>query len=443
MFMNCKAKPCLAIFSALFCLVCPSPLFSNDAAVASDKATIVSSSAGNSTANSTVVENSPTRHIWENRELELSALISFDYSKPGDNRQLFQSGNFHHGNNQTLHPGRFELQLSSPFNEKTRFFSQIDFNFTDRENDNQLKIALGYLRFENVNNRSFSLDIGRIPNPIGLFPARKSAFENPLHGRPLIYDYRSSLRNDSFPKDADELAARKMGGNNLETFTRNFIADGITNSTDKKGLPVLSSENPLGIAFQTRKAGLDYTLAFTNNSPINAEAYAINNEPNVILRVDWSDFRYTRLAFNYSSGKWLDKRIEQIGVPLADKCKQTLNGLSLQYKRNSLEVLSEIMLSNLETPFQENLKTLGHYLELKHFFHPRLYGAIRQEGLDFKDIQTSAGKVSWDENIKRSEFGVGHYIDESTLSKMFYQINKHQNNDPDDNLWGLELSASF
>lgn len=381
---------------------------------------------------------------YEVRELELSALASFDYSKPGADRSLFQSGSFHQGANQTLSPGRFELQISSSFGEKTRFFSQVDFDFADRTGENSIDVALGYFRFENINNRSFSMDIGRIPNPIGLFPRRKSAFENPLYGAPLIYDYRTSLRNDSFPGSPDELVQRKMSGNSLKTFKRNFVGDGLENTSTKNGLSLISSDNPLGIAVQTRKARIDYYLAVTNNSPANSETYAINSDQNIILRLEWTDFRHTRLAISHSFGTWMDNRLTPVGNFAPEKCNQTLTNFNLQYKRNSLELSSEIMQSSFEMPgFNDNLETLGYYFEARHFFNPRFYGALRQEALDFSEIQTTTGKNDWEEDVQRTELGFGHYIDESTLSKLFYQTNKHKNNDPDDDLWGMQISASF
>ena len=76
--------------------------------------------------------------------------------------------------------------------------------------ETQPTLELAYLRFQNAFGHGNILDVGKIINPVGNFIHRKHAQFNPLYGNPLIYDYRTNLRSDSYPTNVAEILSLKI-----------------------------------------------------------------------------------------------------------------------------------------------------------------------------------------------------------------------------------------
>ena len=69
-----------------------------------------------------------------------------------------------------------------------------------------------YLRLTPWKGREVDLQAGLVPPVFGAFPRRRYAFENPLPGTPLAYQYLTNLREDSVPSRSEELVAQRGRG---------------------------------------------------------------------------------------------------------------------------------------------------------------------------------------------------------------------------------------
>ena len=160
--------------------------------------------------------------------------------------------------------------------------------------------------FQNAFGHGNILDVGKIINPLGNF-IRKNAQFNPLRN-PLIYDYRTNLRTDSYPTNTAEILNLKNNPNRNSTHTRNNIIDGIANVSDLAGMPLISPDYLTELLI-LRKDNIDYYLGISNNSLSNPTNVATSKHKNFFVKIAYAGSNKSRYGINFSAGSYLNNRV--------------------------------------------------------------------------------------------------------------------------------------
>jgi hypothetical protein len=96
---------------------------------------------------------------------------------------------------------------------------------------------------------------------------------------------------------------------------------------------------------------------------------------------------------------------------------------SLEWGWRHLTVDAELFRNRFDTPVREGgLGVTSAYLETVYTFLPGWYGALRWDTLRFEEVDTSAGKQTWDQNVERLELGVGYRATRELLVKAVGQV---------------------
>ncbi|MCJ8347098.1 hypothetical protein MJH12_16270, partial [bacterium] len=209
-------------------------------------------------------------------------------------------------------------------------------------------------------------------------------------------------------------------------------------------LTLVDRDYPTGVMLYSRKDNVDYYLAFTNGAVSQAEPDDSNNSTNVLLKMSYVGSENTRIGFNYSTGAYLNSNVAIPAGGSANDYRQTLYGFDFNYQRKRWNVMAEWMVSSFETPnVASDLDSYGYYLETQYFWNENFYGAFRLGGINFENIDTPLGQMSWDSNVARTELGFGYYLNEQVLAKFYMQLNETDTADPKDNLIGFQLAGTF
>ena len=374
------------------------------------------------------------------KDVNFSGSVAVDFLDTENQRSHFISGSRNIEGVASFDLRSLEIYLDGELSGDTVFSAQMDW-----DGDSNPTLELGYLRFQNAFGRGNILDVGKIVNPIGNFIRRKHAQFNPLYGNPLIYDYRTNLRSDSYPTNTAEILSLKNSVIRNMTHSRNNIIDGISNQSSVDGMPLLSPDYPTGLMYFSRKNSVDYYFGISNNSLSNPKDISTSKHKNFFVKLAYAGSKYSRYGLNFAAGSYLDNRVPfPDGFSSGDYLQQVI-GLDYSYKRENWNLNAEVIFNKFESPrISEDLETTGYYLEAQYFWERRFYGAMRIGGLIFGDVSPINGSnTSWDEDIDRLEFGLGYYLNEDILTKLFVQNNSSNNESLKDNLFGLQLNAVF
>ena len=210
-------------------------------------------------------------------------------------------------------------------------------------------------------------------------------------------------------------------------------------------MPLLSPDYPTGLTYYSRKDNIDYYLGISNNSLSNPTNIATSKHKNVFIKIAYAGSDHSRYGINFSAGSYLDNRVPFPDGFSSGDYLQKMIGIDYSYKREKLNLNAEFVFNNFESPrITEDLETIGYYIEAQYFLKQKFYGALRIGGLIFGDISSINGTpTSWENDIDRSEFGLGYYFNEDILTKFFVQNNNSDNTSLEDNLFGLQLNAIF
>lgn len=373
-------------------------------------------------------------------KIQFSGMAAIDFMDAEGARSHLLSGNRSLTGNSSFDVQKLELYFDANLKDDAHFYGQLDWDGRDNP-----ELSLAYLRFDNAFNHGSSIDFGKILNPVGSFSRRQNPQFNPLYGNPLIYDYRTNLRSDSYPANAAELVALKGNANRNITHIRNFVVDTVASPSGVDGMPLINPDYPTGLVFYDQKNNVDYYLGITNNSLSSDADIAGSNYKNILVKIGYTGARNNKISFSYSSGSYLDSRAPMPNGFSPGDYLQTLYGVDYQYTHDRWKVHSELVWNTFESPrIFNDLETFGYYLEGQYFWEHNTYTALRVGGLAFNDVLPLGGvATSWDDDVSRVEFGLGHYINEDILGKLFIQNTSQDRVDLKDNLFGLQVAAVF
>jgi hypothetical protein len=227
---------------------------------------------------------------------------------------------------------------------------------------------------------AFTLDIGKMPHPVGTFAARRFATRNPLIGEP-------------------------------------------------DGYPVVY---PVGAQLSGASAHFDFRIAAVT-LPVSHAGYV--PDPGAALRpavgAGFTPFTGLRIGGSATWGPYLNA-----GLPASllagqqwQHFQQRVGALDLAYSYDHLELHAEWARAGYDVPgFTDQLVGETWYAEAKYVLGPRVFVAARVERNNYPFIQPS-GATTWvgrDTDFNDGEIGVGYRFSASLLAKLSYRADRWQ-----------------
>jgi hypothetical protein len=281
-----------------------------------------------------------------------------------------------------------------------------------------------YARIRPWARRAFDIQAGRIPPTFGAFAHRTYAWENPLIGYPLAYQYLTSLRPDSLPANADDLL--KMRGRGwLSHFS-------IGNVEPQQGVPLVSILRwDTGVQVHAASDLAEATASVTAGTLSNPVFPDDNGGRQFAGRLALHPLVGLVIGASAAHGPFVSSSAARsaTGGDGGDAFAQTAWGGDVEYSRGYYlvrveTVFSQWTLPSVEAPFINGpLTALATSVEGRYKITAGLYGAARLDHLGFSEVTGSAGRTTWDAPVSRVEVGGGYSIQRNLVLKLSYQHN--------------------
>ena len=218
----------------------------------------------------------------------------------------------------------------------------------------------------------------------------------------------------------------------------------------------LSSRNPLigqpylytraypwGAKVMGSAGWLDYQLAWIDPSGSDGDYQAI--EPDSAFRPALSagvtPFTGLRFGLSWTRGPYLNSAMNEY-LPGGSQWRdydQTVLGFDFQFSRGYLEFNGQLLRTGREVPYQDHdPEDATYFLELKYTWTPRLYGALRYQGVEVTYVDYAAHHYWYTETsrFKALEVGLGYRFSPDLLLKVAYEAD-----DWDDSGYGYARNA--
>jgi hypothetical protein len=269
-----------------------------------------------------------------------------------------------------------------------------------------------YVRVRPWASRDIDIDAGRIPTAFGAFLDRSYGAANPLIGYPLSYQYLTSLREDSLPRNADQLlAARGRGW---------FIAYPVGDVEPSTGMPVVSGfqyDTGVRVTIGGDDARAQVLGSLTTGTLAYPRLADDNGSPQAAGRVVLRPAVGLALGVSGARGAYIPDHVRTVlpGDLGSRQYSQRAFGADAEYSRDHWLVRSELIVSTwempaLEWPELDTLTTRSFLAEGRYTILPQLYAAARYDRLWFSTIAGSTRRDTWDANVSRVEVGIGYRV---------------------------------
>lgn len=315
-------------------------------------------------------------------------------------------------------PYRARLHADIAASDVLRVYTQ--FVVTDA-NSADIRPYGAYLSWAPNAERDLQVVAGKIPWFIGTYGPRTYSDKKPLIGTPLMYQYRSTLRSDRIPPNADALLAAAGTGQ----YGPVYDASG----RGYKGMPVLYDACwSMGAMVVGSASGFEYSGGVTQGPPSAPAAGPDGNSAkNLLGRLGWSPHPALRVGVSGSYGGYMNRSFESQIPPDQDvnDYRQRIVMADLQITGARAELIAEAFANRWNTPTVGNLDNWGGYVEGKYGFDFGGWLAGRYEWMNFDEIADSGGTLhTWDANIFRYEVGGGYRFTKAVQAKFVYQHNQ-------------------
>ncbi len=280
-----------------------------------------------------------------------------------------------------------------------------------------------YLRLRPWSARELDVQAGLVPPVFGAFPRRRYAYDNPLPSLPLAYQYLTDLRKDAVPARAEELVAQRGRG----WLLRYPVGDAYPAS----GLPLVSGEKwDTGVEVRLGARPWSLALAVTQGTLSKPLADDDNGGKQVSGRLAWTPSPAVVAGVSGATGEFLSGELQD-DLPAAARgtYRQQALGIDVEWSAGFWIVRAEAVLSRWRLPaleatlIEHPLPALGLYAEARYKLRPGLFLAGRVERLGFSEIDSAAGRRTWDAPVTRLEAGAGWSPLRHALVKASWQHN--------------------
>ena len=280
-----------------------------------------------------------------------------------------------------------------------------------------------YLRVRPWSGRAFDVQAGLVPPVFGSFPRRRYAYDNPLPSVPLVYQYLTVLRDDAVPSRAEDLVAQRGRGWRV----RYPVGD----SYAGPGQPVVNGEKwDTGLEVRLGERPWSLAAAVTQGTLSNPLTRDDNGGKQVAARVARAPSPALAVGVSGATGEFLSDEVQHALPPAArGTCRQQALGVDLEWAAGYWIVRAEAIWSRWRVPpleptlIEHPLPALGAYGEARYKLRPGLFLAGRVERLGFAEIDSAAGRATWDAPVTRVEVGAGWSPWRYVLLKTSWQHN--------------------
>jgi len=306
------------------------------------------------------------------------------------------------------------------------------------------QVTGAYARYRPFLTSDLNIIAGKIPWSIGAFGSRALSSENPLVGRPLLYQHHTTLSWYAVPPNADALiavAGRGQSGVNYSGGSGGF-----------PGMPVVDESYwDAGVVASGSRGPLELALGVENGAPGWAStAEDDNGGKSVLGRLGFSPVPALRVGVSGSHGPYLhdDANAKLPPGTSVSGLPQDLAMADLEFDHGHGEWRAEGYRNQWKTATVGNLQVTGFFVEGRQSLSAKLYAAARYEQMRFSDLANSGGvAVPWDRNVDRLEAGLGFRPQRGVILKAVYQrewerADALHGEEPYD-LIGGQLSVSF
>jgi hypothetical protein len=281
-----------------------------------------------------------------------------------------------------------------------------------------------YLRLRPWAGRELDLQAGLVPPVFGAFPRRRYAYDNPLPSLPLAYQYLTDLREDAVPARAEELVAQRGRGW--------LVRYPVGSSEAGPGLPLVNAERwDAGVEIRLGREPVSLAVAVTQGTLCYPRVEDDNGGKQVSARLAWTPSPALVAGVSGAAGEFLSGEV-QGALPEAGRAathRQEALGLDLQWSAGYWILRAEAVWSRWSLPaidatrIEAPLDALGLYTEARYKLRPGLYLAGRAERLGFSEVDSAAGRLTWDAPVTRVEAGAGWSPRRHVLLKASWQHN--------------------
>lgn len=230
----------------------------------------------------------------------------------------------------------------------------------------------------------------------------------------------------------------------------------------------LSTQNPLiaqpylyttGYPWGAKVAGsaswFDYQAALIDPSGSDPDHQEIEPDSafRPVLGFGVTPFTGLRFGLSWTQGPYLNRETNPY-LPAGHQWRdydQRILGFDFQFSRGYLELNGQVLHTRYDVPYQDNSDDTTYYLELKYTWTPRLYGAVRYQGVEASYVAYPEHTYWYAETSKFNilEAGVGYRFSPDVLLKVTYQTDHWDSSDYDYTSYarghslGLQLSFAF
>jgi hypothetical protein len=290
------------------------------------------------------------------------------------------------------------------------------------ENLDHLTAVALYARVRPLPDRRLDVQVGRIPPTFGGSSRRTYSRDNPLIGTPLAYQYLTSLRADTVPKDVNEL---------LQMRGRGWLSSySIGNPYAEHGVPLVNASTwDTGIQVSTGWKSMTAALAITNGTPSNPLVADDNSGKQVAVRVTADPTVGLTIAGSLARGEFLDRRVRALMPDSEQDYDQRAAEVDVEYSRDHWLVRAETVWSTWRMPIgttgtPTRLRAAATAIEGRYTLSPGWYAAARVEHLGFNRIASATEVDEWDAPVRRVEIGGGYYVQRNLIARTSLQINR-------------------
>lgn len=345
-------------------------------------------------------------------QMTTNGRVEVVYIDAQDGAPLESSNNFINQGNPTF-LWRFRGYLDMQVSERSSIFTDF------RLQPNGLELDFAAVRLLFNDQGTAGIQTGVLGTLIGNVTARRSSKYNPMIHLPIMYDYFTNVQDNAYLDQAG-LFQNRGKGTGLRILNLGVYSPGVE-------------------LFFTFADKVDLNVALYNSSPSNP--YMVNEarQLNYAGRIGFRPFMGLNVGLSLSHGPFIGDHGNR-SIDLKDTM-QSMIDVDFSFEREHFSLFGEIVRNSWRLPrVKSDLSVSGYYIEPKYKFHPRWYGAVRIGQLYFDKLDSGE---RWDDDIFRTEFSIGYYVERETLAKLVFQRNRTDRIDPEDDYVALQLSAGF
>jgi hypothetical protein len=318
---------------------------------------------------------------------------------------------------------RADMLLDASINDQVDGFCTIRIEQNQYINFDALAILI-----RDVASTGLNVQAGKFDMPFGNLGERRFPRRNPLYSLPLIYEYGMSLPNYATTA-YDLLKNRGMG------IGMRLLDDGMYDV----GLEVFGNAGIFG-----------YAVAMSNGM-ISADSYETfnsNGDFGKIIRLTITPTTALTVGTSFAWGAYLETAGQYFSRTFdPSKYLQRVAEIDAEFSAGHTVINAEAVYSTYRVPLATedvDLGVVGYYLEGKYTLFPRVYAAVRINGLSFADATINLVRQPWDFGVTEWEGGFGYFLDRDVLVKLIRRETRIAGGSkPKDNLTVAQLVVAF